>query len=91
MTINTFIERHLILAALLVSALWFNGGHQYLRKGKSVLAFSWQLIAVLVLTAFCVNAVLARGWLSLTVAIVTILFEVWLMKRHSDQKHPPVG
>lgn len=69
MTIYGFVSKHLVLAALLVSGLWFYGGHQYLTMGKNILAFSWQLIAVPVLIAFCVNAVLAKGWLGLAIAV----------------------
>jgi hypothetical protein len=41
----------------------------------------WQVIGVLILVAFCGNALLTRAWFSLPIAVAAILVEVWLMRR----------
>jgi hypothetical protein len=79
--VTDFLAKHLVLAALIASALWFYGGHQYLAKGKDTVGFSWQLIALLVLIAFCVNATLTKSWLSLAVAVVALIIEIRLIRR----------
>jgi hypothetical protein len=59
-----FFSTHLVIAALLASALWFYGGYQYLVKGKQIVGLLWQVIGALVLDALCVNAILSRSWYS---------------------------
>ena len=85
MDISSFFTRHLIFAAILVSALWFFAGHQFVSKGRRGVALAWETIAVFVLLAFCVNAIIARLWLSLAVALCFIALEVWLMKRYDGK------
>ncbi len=82
-----FLSKHLVLAALLASALWFYGGHQYFVKGKQAVGLSWQVIGVLVLGAFCVNAVLSGSWYSLIVALGAIALELWLIRRYVGENH----
>jgi hypothetical protein len=77
-----FFSKHLVMAALLASALWFYGGYQYLEKGNQIVGLSWQFIGVLVLVAFCVNAILSGNWYSLIVAVGAIAVEVWLIRRY---------
>jgi hypothetical protein len=81
-TILDFFSKHLVVAALLASALWFYGGYQDLVKGGRIAGFSWQFIGVLVLGAFCVNAVLSRSWYSLFIALGAIAVELWLIRRY---------
>ena len=82
MEVYNFFANHLVFAALLVSALWFYSGHQFAAKGKRGVALAWQAIAVFMLLAFCINAVLARSWLSLTAALCVVVLEIWTMKRY---------
>ncbi len=76
-----FFSKHLVVAALLVSSLWFYGGYQYIVKKKPIVGLSWQLIGVAVLVAFCVNAVLSASWPSLVIALGTIIVELLLIWR----------
>ena len=85
MEVPSFFSRHLIFAAVLVSALWFYSGHQFVAKGRKGVALAWEAIAVLVLLAFCVNAIITRLWLSLAVALCFVALEVWLMKRYGGR------
>ena len=82
-----FFSKHLVIAALLASALWFYGGYQYIVKGKQIVGLSWQLIGVLVLAAFCINAVLSKSWYSLIVALGAITVELWLIRRYRRENH----
>lgn len=81
--ITSFFKAHLVLLALAASAGWFYAGNQYFAKGNLVGALLWEAIAILVLIAFCINTMLspATSWVSLTIAIVAIGVEVWLIKR----------
>jgi hypothetical protein len=81
--ISDFLRVHLILVALAASAGWFYAGHQYFVKGNQVGAILWEIIAVLILVAFCVNVLLSpvKSWFSMGVALVAIGIEVWLMRR----------
>jgi CHASE2 domain-containing sensor protein len=81
-SIHDFMNEHLILAALLVSAAWLVAGYQdhVRRKGPSVFLW-WTVVAVLVLFAFCINAILTGAWLSLAIAVAAILAEIWLIRR----------
>jgi hypothetical protein len=81
--ITSFFKAHLILLALAASAGWFYAGNQYFAKGNLVGALLWEAIAVLLLVAFCVNAILSptTSWISFAIAIVAIGVEVWLVKR----------
>ena len=86
-TILDFFSKHLVVAALLASALWFYGGYQNLVKGKRNAGLSWQCIGVLVLGAFCVNAVLSSSWYSLIIALGAIVVELWLIRRYWREDH----
>jgi hypothetical protein len=77
-----FFSKHLVVAALLVSSLWFYGGYQYIVKKKPTVGLSWQLIGVAVLFAFCLNAVLSANWPSLAIALGTIAVELLLIWRY---------
>jgi hypothetical protein len=79
----SFFSRHLVFAAILVSALWFYSGHQFVAKGRKEVALAWEGIAVLVLLAYCVNAFITRDWLSLVVAFCFVALEVWLMMKYA--------
>jgi hypothetical protein len=83
-----FLSKHLVIAALLASALWFYGGHQYLGKGKQITGLAWEFIGVLVLAAFCVNAILSKDWYSLIVALGAITVELWLIGRYWRENNP---
>jgi hypothetical protein len=83
-----FFSEHLVIAALLASALWFYGGYQYLEKGKQIVGLSWQFIGVLVLGAFCINAVLSKSRYSLIVALAAITVELRLIRRYWRENHP---
>jgi len=80
-----FFSRHLVFAAIFVSSLWFYAGHQFIAKGRKGVAIAWEIIAVLVLLAYCVNAIMTRYWLSLVVALCFVALEIWLMKRLARQ------
>jgi hypothetical protein len=81
-SIPDFMNEHLILAALLVSALWLVAGYQDHARRKRPGAFLWwTIIAVLVLCAFCVNAILTGAWLSLAIAVAALLAEIWLIRK----------
>jgi hypothetical protein len=80
-TVLYFFSKHLVIAALLASTFWFYGGYQYLVKRKKIVGLSWQFIGVLVLGAFCVNAILSRNWYGLIVAVGAIAGELWLVRR----------
>jgi hypothetical protein len=82
MEVYHFFTKHLVFAALLVSALWFYSGHQFVAKGKRGVALAWQVIAVLVLLAFCINAIFSGLWLSLIAALCFVVLEVWTMKMY---------
>lgn len=56
-------------------------------KGKQIVELSWQFIGVLVLGAFCVNAILSRNWYSLIVAVGAIAVELWLIRRYGCENH----
>jgi hypothetical protein len=81
--ITSFFKAHLVLLALAASAGWFYAGNQYFTKGNVVGALLWEAIAILLLIAFCINTFLSptTSWVSLTIAIVAIGIEVWLIKR----------
>jgi hypothetical protein len=83
MEATSFFSRHLVFAAILVSALWFYSGHQFVAKGRKGVALAWEVIAVLVLLAYCVNAIITRDWLSLVVAFCFVALEVWLMMKYA--------
>ncbi len=88
-TISDFLRGHLILIALVASAAWFYAGRQYFAKGNLFGALLWEIIAILVLVAFCINVILSpvTSWFSLGVAVVAICVEVWLLRRWiSDAK-----
>jgi hypothetical protein len=86
-TIIEFLSKHLVVAALLTSALWFFGGYQYLRRGRQTVGLAWQVIGVLVLAAFCVNVLLSKDWYDLIVALGGIMVELWLIQRCGREKH----
>ncbi len=89
-TIFNFFSTHIVLVAVPVSAFWFYAGHQYLAKGNTVGAILWQIIAVLILIAFCINVVFLspnRSWLSLAVAVVAIGVEIWIIKRWRQREN----
>lgn len=91
-TTSDFLRGHLIVVALLASMTWFYAGRQYFAKGNLVGAFLWEIIAILVLVAFCINVILSpvKSWFSLGVAIVAICIELWLIRRWiSDTKSRP--
>ena len=77
-----FFSKHLVIAALLASALWFCAGYQFVAKGKRIVGIAWQLIGVFLLGAFCVHAVFSRGWFSLIIALAAITTELWLIQRY---------
>jgi hypothetical protein len=81
LVLNYFSE-HLVLAALLVSGLWFYGGYQYISKAKRIVGLSWQFIGVAVLAAFCVNAARSGSWYSLVVILAAIAAELLLIRRY---------
>jgi len=80
-----FFSNYPVIGALLASALWFYGGYQYLVKGKQIVGLSWQFIGVLILGAFCINAILSRAWYSLMIAVGAITVELWLIRRYRRQ------
>jgi hypothetical protein len=82
MTVVDFFSKHLVLAALLVSALWFYGGYQYLVRAKRAVGLSWQFIGVAVLVAFCVSAFRSGSWYSLIVILGAIALELLLIRRY---------
>jgi len=81
-----YFSEHLAFAALLVSALWFYGGYQYIVEEKRLVGLSWQFIGVVVLAAFGVNAVLSRSWYSLIVILGAIAVELLLIRRYWREK-----
>ncbi len=83
-----FFSKNLIIGALLASTLWFYGGYQYVAKGKQMVGRSWQFIGVLVLCAFCVNAIFSRSWCSLVVAVGAIAVELCLIRRCGEKAAP---
>lgn len=81
------MNEHLILAALLVSAIWLVAGYQdHVRRKRPGAFLWWTLIAVLVLFAFCINAILTGAWLSLAIAVAAILAEIWLIRKWYRQE-----
>jgi hypothetical protein len=82
-----FFSKHLAIAALLVSGLWFYGGKQYFARKKPIVGLSWQFIGVAVLVAFCVSAVLSESWYSLMVVLGAIAVELALIRRYWREKH----
>jgi hypothetical protein len=80
-SIYDFFQEHLILAALLVSALWLVAGYQGHVRKRPVGFLSWTVIAVLVLFAFCINFILTGAWLSLAIAVGAIFAEIWLIRK----------
>jgi hypothetical protein len=72
-----------VLAALLLSALWFYAGQQELRKedGRRGSAFFWQAVGVWVLLAYCIGAIAWRAWVGLAVAVVALGVELLMMNR----------
>lgn len=82
-TILEFFKTHVVLMALVASAAWFYAGYDYLQKGNTVGAVLWEIIAVLILVAFCISVVVSStgSWLSLAVALTAIGVEVWLIRR----------
>jgi hypothetical protein len=79
-------ENRVSATRLLVSAVWFFGGYQYVVKGKRIVGLSWQFIGVLVMAAFCVNAILSRSWYSLIVVLGAIAVELLLIRRYWREK-----
>lgn len=86
LVLNYFSE-HLVLAALLVSGLWFYGGYQYISKSKRAVGLSWQFIGVAVLAAYCVNTARSGSWYSLIVILVAIAGELLLIRRYWREGH----
>ena len=82
-TILGFFKTHVVVMALIASAAWFYAGYDYLRKGNLIGAVLWEVIAVLVLIAFCVSVVVSStgSWFSFVVAMVAIGVEIWLIGR----------
>jgi hypothetical protein len=80
-----FLSNHLVMAALLVSAMLFYSGYQFLEKGNRTAGLGWQFIGVLVLIAFCYNAVVSRAWYSLIIAVAVMITEIWLIRRNSEK------
>ena len=80
-TIVDYLSSHLLVAALVASGLWFYGGYQYLGKKNQVGGFAWQVIGVLLLGAFCINAILSGRWYSLVIALGLIAVELCLIRR----------
>lgn len=78
--ISTFFSEHLIVAALLISALWSFVGYREVKKGKRLVGLSWQLVGVFILIAFCFNAALSSAWYSLAVALGAMMVELWLIR-----------
>jgi hypothetical protein len=78
-----FLSKHLLVAAILISAGWFFAGYQYFAKGDRSTGIQWQIIAVLILIAFCINVILSgrQVRLNLIVAVLAITGEIWLMCR----------
>ena len=88
--LSDFLRGHLILVALIVSAVWFYTGRQYFAKGNLVGALLWEIIAILVLVAFCINVLLSpvTSWLSIWVALVVVGVEVWFIRRWMSDAQP---
>jgi len=76
-----YLSTHLVIVALVASGLWFYAGYQYLARKNRIGGFAWQLIGVLLLGAFCVHAILSRGWYSLVIALGAITLELLLIRR----------
>lgn len=43
--------------------------------------YFWQAMAIVTLAAFCVQAILYGMWISLSIAAVAIVAEIWWMKK----------
>ena len=81
MNISAFISQHAVVGGMLVSVLWFLAARQYGKEGRAGIAFLWQAIAVMVLFVSCIRAVLSNAWLSLAIAIIGLIVEVWITGR----------
>jgi hypothetical protein len=88
-TIVDYLSTPLVAAALVASGLWFYAGSQYLAKKNRIGGFAWQIIGVFLLGAFCVHAVLSRGWYSLIIALAALTVELWLIRRQWRENHLP--
>jgi hypothetical protein len=49
--------------------------------------YFWQAMAIFFLLAFCWQALLHGMWLSLSIAIVAIVAEIWWMKAWARQRN----
>ncbi len=76
-----FFSNHLVLAALTASGLWFYAGHQDVVKGRYGTGLSWQIIGVVILGLYALNAAVSRSWISLMIAIAGVTIELWLIRR----------
>lgn len=81
MNLYRSVADHIFFCALLVSALWFYAGSHYRGEAHRTAAIVWRVVAFVALVAFCLFAVMAKGWLSLGIVVASVLFDLWLMTR----------
>jgi hypothetical protein len=90
MDVAELFSKHLVFPAFVISFLWFYSGHEYVTKGKKGAGLVWEVVAILVLLAYCVNAIITKSWLSLVAAICLIALQVWLLLSDMGQSREPM-
>jgi hypothetical protein len=99
-TVYKFFSQHPVLIYLLGSVFslfsacrdWKLPRETYFWQGTprfELGTYFWQAMAILLLVAFCVQAILQGMWISLSVAVVAIVAEIWWMKKWWARQRSP--
>jgi hypothetical protein len=88
-----FLSNHMVVMAMLASLGWFYAGYKDFLRGKQIVGSAWQMIGVLLLLIYSINAALSKEWYSLIIAASGMSVELWLIRRcwrenRLDQRSP---
>ena len=86
-SILAFLVRYPLLIGLIGSVICLLNARQDWAPPRSELAvYFWQGMAIFFLLAFCWQAILHGLWVSLGLAIVAMVAEIWWMKAWARQR-----
>jgi RsiW-degrading membrane proteinase PrsW (M82 family) len=86
--ISQFLLGHPVLIYLVGSGICLLSARQdWARPRYEFGTYFWQSMAIFVLLAFCGQAMLHGMWVSLSIAIVAIVAEIWWMKAWARQRN----
>jgi hypothetical protein len=85
--IYEFVLQHPVLIYLIGSGICLLSARQdWFRPRYEFGTYFWQVTAIFVLLAFCGQAILHGMWISLGIAILAIVAEIWWMKIWARQR-----